>query len=111
VAFAVVASLPIHAQQPRTVRDGVYTDAQAARGGAIYKEKCASCHGPTGLGDQAKGAPNLTDTEWLYGSSRADIRGQIWAGRGGVMPPWGKRFDPETIKALTVYVHANAGGQ
>jgi mono/diheme cytochrome c family protein len=46
VAFALAASLPIHAQQPRTVRDGVYTDAQAARGAAIYKEKCASCHGP-----------------------------------------------------------------
>jgi cytochrome c oxidase cbb3-type subunit 3 len=28
-----------------------------------------------------------------------------------VMPTWGKRFDPETIKALTVYIHANAGGQ
>src|SRR6185437_12530421 len=47
VAFALAASLPIHAQQTRTARDGVYTDAQAARGGAIYKDKCASCHGPT----------------------------------------------------------------
>jgi cytochrome c2 len=28
------------------VKDGVYTDAQAARGAATYKEKCASCHGP-----------------------------------------------------------------
>jgi len=37
----------MQAQQARTVRDGVYTDAQATRGAAIYKEKCASCHGPT----------------------------------------------------------------
>ncbi len=37
----------MQAQQTRTVRDGVYTDAQAARGAAIYKEKCAMCHGPT----------------------------------------------------------------
>ena len=36
----------MQAQQTRTARDGVYTDAQAARGAAIYKEKCASCHGP-----------------------------------------------------------------
>ena len=42
-----MASLPIHAQQTRSARDGVYTDAQAARGSAIYKEKCAACHGPT----------------------------------------------------------------
>lgn len=39
--------MSMQAQQARTVRDGVYTDAQATRGAAIYKEKCASCHGPT----------------------------------------------------------------
>ena len=54
--------------------------------------------------------PNLTDAEWLYGSDRASIRGQIWSGQNGVMPHWGERFSPETIKALAVYVHANAGG-
>src|SRR5207253_7988735 len=32
--------------QTRSVADGVYTEAQAARGAAIYQEKCASCHGP-----------------------------------------------------------------
>ena len=46
-ALVLVPSLSLDAQQARTVRDGVYTDAQAARGAAIYKEKCASCHGPT----------------------------------------------------------------
>ncbi len=25
------------------------------------------------------------------------------------MPAWGHRFDPATIKALTVYIHVNAG--
>jgi mono/diheme cytochrome c family protein len=47
LAFLLVPSLSMRAQQARTVRDGVYTDAQAARGAAVYKEKCASCHGPT----------------------------------------------------------------
>jgi mono/diheme cytochrome c family protein len=47
VAVLLVPSMSIQAQPSRTVRDGVYTDAQAARGGATYKEKCASCHGPT----------------------------------------------------------------
>jgi cytochrome c oxidase cbb3-type subunit 3 len=27
------------------------------------------------------------------------------------MPTWGTRLSPETIKALTVYVHANAEGR
>src|SRR5437763_15073364 len=47
VVLLLVPSLSMQAQQPRTVRDGVYTDAQATRGAAIYKDKCASCHGPT----------------------------------------------------------------
>lgn len=85
--------------------------AAVYRAVGLYRDNCAACHGPTGTGDQTRGVPNLTDSDWLYGSSRDDIKGQIWNGRGGVMPTWGKRFSPETIKALTVYVHANAGGQ
>ncbi|WP_374658968.1 cytochrome-c oxidase, cbb3-type subunit III [Phenylobacterium sp.] len=85
--------------------------AAVRRAAPIYQQQCVACHGPTGTGDKAQGAPNLTDQEWLYGSSRADIQGQIWNGRGGVMPSWKARFDPETIKALAVYIHSNAGGQ
>src|SRR3954465_10601492 len=47
LALVLAPSLSMQAQTPRTVRDGVYTDAQATRGAGIYKEKCASCHGPT----------------------------------------------------------------
>jgi S-disulfanyl-L-cysteine oxidoreductase SoxD len=47
IAALLAPSMAMQAQAPRTARDGVYTDAQAARGSAIYKEKCASCHGPT----------------------------------------------------------------
>jgi cytochrome c oxidase cbb3-type subunit 3 len=85
--------------------------AAVDRAAPIFRDQCVACHGAAGTGDQSKGVPNLTDNEWLYGSSRQDIHDQIWNGRGGVMPTWGKRLDPETIKALTVYVHANAGGQ
>lgn len=85
--------------------------AAMTRAAPLFAEQCAACHGPEGKGDQTKGAPNLTDAEWLYGSTRDAIRDQIVNGRGGVMPTWGKRLDPQTIKALTVYIHANAGGQ
>jgi S-disulfanyl-L-cysteine oxidoreductase SoxD len=47
LALLLAPSMSMQAQRSRTVRDGVYTDAQATRGAAIYKEKCASCHGPT----------------------------------------------------------------
>jgi cytochrome c oxidase cbb3-type subunit 3 len=83
--------------------------AAAARAAPVFAEQCASCHGPAGKGDQAQGAPDLTDGDWLYGADRAAIAGQIHNGRGGVMPAWGRRFDAETIKALAVYIHANSG--
>ena len=42
--FTMVSTL-VHAQATRTVRDGVYSDAQAARGQTLYDTQCASCHG------------------------------------------------------------------
>jgi cytochrome c oxidase cbb3-type subunit 3 len=85
--------------------------AAVQRAGPLFAANCAICHGPTGTGNQSLGAPNLTDRDWLYGADRAAIHDQIWNGHGGVMPAWGHRFDANTIKALTVYIHANAGGQ
>ena len=43
---AGVAAVPL-AQEPASVsvRDGVYTEAQADRGEALYDERCAVCHG------------------------------------------------------------------
>src|SRR5688500_9610030 len=38
-------SLSGNAQQARSVADGVYSAAQAARGAALYKMECAQCHG------------------------------------------------------------------
>src|SRR6185503_6010056 len=35
-----------NAQPTRTVEDGVYSDAQATRGQALYAQRCAGCHGP-----------------------------------------------------------------
>src|SRR6188474_1341140 len=45
------------AQAPRTVQDGVYSDAQASRGQALYAQRCAGCHGPALAGASA---PALT---------------------------------------------------
>jgi mono/diheme cytochrome c family protein len=47
--LSVVAS----AQASRTVQDGVFSDAQAARGQSIYGQQCASCHGKALEGAQA----------------------------------------------------------
>lgn len=84
--------------------------AAVARARQTFTDQCVACHGAAGTGDRARGVPNLTDGDWLYGSSREAISGQLWNGRNGVMPTWESRFSPETIKALAVYVHANSAG-
>ena len=84
--------------------------AAVGRAAQTFADQCAACHGRAGTGDVVRGVPNLTDADWLYGSDRKSIHDQIWNGRNGVMPTWGARFSPETLKALAVYVHANAGG-
>jgi len=55
VTAAAVASISAlaYAQAPRTVQDGVFSDAQAVRGQAVYGQQCASCHGATLKGAQA----------------------------------------------------------
>jgi cytochrome c oxidase cbb3-type subunit 3 len=85
--------------------------AAVARAQPLFEAQCSACHGPEGKGMVELGAPNLTDADWLYGADRTAIRGQIFAGNGGVMPTWQGRLSPETIKALAVYIHSNAGGQ
>ncbi|WP_332118906.1 cytochrome-c oxidase, cbb3-type subunit III [Azorhizobium caulinodans] len=87
-------------------------DTPAAKKGAeIFAANCATCHGENGKGNQELGSKNLTDGIWLYGGDKATIVQTITNGRGGVMPAWGPRLSPTTIKALTVYVHTLGGGQ
>jgi cytochrome c oxidase cbb3-type subunit 3 len=86
-------------------------EAAAERGAAIFAEQCSSCHGEDGKGMHELGAPDLTDAIWLYGGTPQQIAAQIWQPRQGVMPTWQHRLDDDTIKMLTVYVHALGGGQ
>ena len=45
VALVVLFCHPVAAQARRTVWDGVFTSAQAARGKTIFATACADCHG------------------------------------------------------------------
>jgi|SRR5688572_10531000 len=56
-----ISTVPF-AQVARSVQDGVYTDAQAARGQAVYAARCASCHGDALNGAQG---PPLKDDLFL----------------------------------------------
>lgn len=60
--------------------------ALAARGKPRFETICAACHGATGRGNPALGAPDLSDDVWLYGSDFDAIRTAITQGRAGHMP-------------------------
>lgn len=82
-----------------------------AAGAELFANNCASCHGPQGGGMREIGAPRLSDAIWLRGSGRGQIRNQILYPKMGVMPEWGTRLDPVTIKMLSAYVHSLGGGE
>jgi len=87
-----------------------------AAGAKLFADNCAICHGADGKGMRAQGAPNLTDAIWLYGSkpgsiARSELADVIANARNSVMPAWGDRLDPVTIKMLAAYVHSLGGGE
>ena len=81
-----------------------------AAGKKIFADNCSACHGEDGKGNIDMGAPNLTTKVWQYGSDINDLIYTITYARNSVMPAWGKRLDPVTIKSLAVYVHSLGGG-
>src|SRR5262245_65668698 len=60
VTLVAGSSITLHAGQSQTVRQGVYSEAQATRGQSIYKERCSSCHGDALAGRM--GPPLTGDT-------------------------------------------------
>jgi cytochrome c len=66
----------VAAAQVKTVWDGVFTEAQATRGEAVYFEECASCHSRDLAGGDGSPAPPLAGDlflERLADSSVADF--------------------------------------
>ncbi len=78
----------------------------AAKAG-LGKEKfatCAACHGQDGQGNQALGAPNLTDNVWLHGAGEAAIIDRIKNGKVNQMPAQKDKLTPEQIRVLAAYI-------
>lgn len=73
----------------------------------LGKEKfgaCAACHGADGKGNQALGAPNLTDKIWLHGWGEDAVIAMINNGKNNLMPAQASRLSPEQINVLGAYV-------
>jgi cytochrome c oxidase cbb3-type subunit III len=85
-------------------------DPIAASSGRKKFVACAACHGADGKGTQALGAPNLTDSIWLWGGSVAAVAETVTNGRGNAgatitrMPAHKDLLDPAKIKVVGAYV-------
>jgi len=95
----------------RTLSTLEQASASSQNGAALFAQNCIVCHGDGGKGNRTVGAPNLSDRIWLYGSDRATLTTTIANARYGVMPAWGPRLDPVTVKMLAAYVHSLGGGE
>ena len=60
-------------------------DEDARRlGASLYASYCTTCHGSDARG--APGYPNLTDDDWIWGNSEAQLIASIADGRNAIMP-------------------------
>jgi mono/diheme cytochrome c family protein len=85
-----VAERAMHAEQPKSVWDGVFTAEQAKRGEAAYTENCASCHGGDMTGDGF--APALSGTDFAGNWNDLSV-GDLYERIRISMPPTG----PSTV--------------
>jgi len=65
---------------------------------------CAACHGADAHGNQAIGAPNLTDKIWLYGGSAETVMETIRKGRDNTMPAFKDFLGEPKVHVLAAYV-------
>ena len=79
-------------------------------GAALYKAKCAACHGADGKGETAMGKANkLRDlgSPDVQKLSDEDLSGIITSGKNK-MPAYGKSLKPEQVKDLVSFVRSLA---
>ncbi|HSZ63665.1 MAG TPA: cytochrome c [Terriglobales bacterium] len=86
MALAVVLSLPL--------------SAHAQDASALYKSKCAMCHGADG----AKAAGHDFSGADVQKKSDADLAAVITDGKPPKMPKYGDKLKPEEIKGLVAYI-------
>ncbi|WP_394787602.1 cytochrome-c oxidase, cbb3-type subunit III [Rhodoferax sp.] len=74
---------------------------------ALGKSKftvCVACHGVGGKGNQALGAPNLSDDIWLHGWGEAAIVAMVNNGKTNQMPAQQGKLTEAQIHVLASYV-------
>ena len=98
---------PVYAKYVKMDIEQVAADPKAREmGQRLFLNSCAQCHGSDAGG--AKGFPNLTDGDWLYGGSPENIKTTLINGRNGVMPAYG-HLESAQLVDLANYVRSLSG--
>jgi len=83
-------------------------DPSAVRYGRnLFLNNCAGCHGSDAGG--APGFPNLTDKDWLWGSTPDTVLASIQNGRTAVMPGWEPILGKQGVENVLAYVMSLSG--
>ncbi|WKE67329.1 cytochrome-c oxidase, cbb3-type subunit III [Gallaecimonas kandeliae] len=91
----------------RPIKELAYDKDAIKVGQRLFLQNCSQCHGSTAKG--AKGFPNLTDSDWLYGGTPEIIEQTILHGRMAQMPAWGDALGDQGVKEMTAYVLSLSG--
>jgi cytochrome c oxidase cbb3-type subunit 3 len=81
--------------------------AAMSTGRNLFALNCSSCHGSDARG--AKGFPNLTDQDWLWGGDEQTVYQSIAQGRDGMMPAWGPVLGRDGVEAVLASVLTLSG--
>jgi cytochrome c oxidase cbb3-type subunit 3 len=73
----------------------------------LFGANCSTCHGSDARG--ARGFPNLTDQDWLYGGEEQTVYETIANGRHGIMPPLGAVLGETGVNEVASYVLSLSG--
>ena len=77
------------------------------KGAEVYVQTCSVCHGASGEGMAALGAPQLTNAAaWIYGSSLPQLQQTIRHGRNGQMPAQEQYLGNDKVHLLAAYVYS-----
>jgi cytochrome c oxidase cbb3-type subunit 3 len=108
IAAAEAKYGPLFAKYHETDIATLAKDPEAlAMGQNLFASYCTQCHGSDAGG--ARGFPNLTDADWLYGDAPEAIEQSILKGRSGVMPAWGEIIGADGVEKAADYVEHLAG--
>ena len=104
--LTVVTGLQVVRAQAKSVAEGIYTEEQAKKGVALYKEQCAACHGEDMAGNDI--IPSLTGdtfaTNWT-GKSVGELYEKINLTMPALNP--GSLTGDQTAEIIAAMLSAN----